>query len=135
MFADISAERWERCHDLKPESTNRSTPEEMTRLLQLIWTDRAGPPMACAFVREIMGQQVWPHRLRAGFPGNVKVSGKTGTLPFVRNEVGVVEYPDGGRYAVAIFTWDHAPRLMNPEGDRVIGTLARTLVDALRQNS
>jgi beta-lactamase class A len=132
VLSEVAPERWQRCRDLQPASTNASTPREMTRLLELIWKDEAGPPDACALVRRIMGQQVWPHRLRAGFPGSVKTSGKTGTLPFVRNEVGVVEYPDGGRYAVAVFTVAPSPSLQHPDADRVIGRAARLAVDALR---
>jgi beta-lactamase class A len=132
VFSDIAPERWQACHDLQAASTNRSTPREMVRLLEMVWKDEAGPPEACAFVRRIMGQQVWPHRLRAGFPGSVKTSGKTGTLPFVGNEVGVVEYPDGGRYAVAVFTVLDTPTLVQPDADRAIGRVARVAVDVLR---
>ena len=132
VLAELAPERWTTCRDLQPASTNASTPREMTRLLELVWKDEAGPPAACAFVRRIMGQQVWPHRLRAGFPGSVRTSGKTGTLPFVRNEVGVVEYPDGGRYAVAVFTVARSASLQQPDADRVIGRAARLAVDALR---
>ena len=134
VLSDIPASRWTGCDDLIAERTNRSTPREMTRLLELIWKDEAGPAEACALVRTVMGQQVWPHRLRAGFPGRVRTSGKTGTLPFIRNEVGVVEYPDGGRYAVAVFTVAHDSTLHHPDRDRLIGTLARLAVDQLRDD-
>lgn len=128
----IPAHRWVSCRDLDAPATNRSTPREITRLLELIWTDGAAPAEQCAFVRRIMSQQVWPHRLRSGFPGDVKVSGKTGTLPFVRNEVGMIEFRDGGRYAVAVFTVARVPDLTLPAADAVIGTAARIAVDALR---
>jgi beta-lactamase class A len=128
----IPAQRWTACRDLEATATNRSTPREITRLLELIWTDRAAPAEQCAFVRRIMSQQVWPHRLRSGFPGAVKVSAKTGTLPFIRNEVGLVEYRDGGRYAVAVFTVARVPDLSLPAADAVIGSAARIAVDALR---
>jgi len=133
LFASITPERWERCHDLNAESTNRSTPSDMTRLLDLLWKNEAASEDGCKFVREIMGQQVWPHRLRAGFPGSVKTSGKTGTLPFIRNEAGVIEYPDGGKYAVAVFTVAGDVRMEVPERDHVIGTLARIAVEELRR--
>jgi beta-lactamase class A len=132
VFSDIPLARWQACRDLQPAATNRSTPREITRLLELVWKDEAAPPQASAFVRRIMGQQVWPHRLRAGFPGSVKTSSKTGTLPFVRNEAGVVEYNDGGRYAVAVFTMAATPALLDPNADRAIGSIARLAVDALR---
>ncbi|MFI6478227.1 serine hydrolase [Nonomuraea sp. NPDC050663] len=120
------------CAVRDPERTTSGTPREMTTLLGLIWRDEAGPAEACAEVRTIMGNQVWPHRLASGFPDEVKVSGKTGTLWGVRNEVGVVEYPDGKRYAVAVFVRSGHFGFRDPEADRAIGRAAREAVDRLR---
>lgn len=122
-----------RLRALDPRRTSRSTPREMTRLLGLIWRDEAAPPAECAAMRRMFGLQVWPHRLSSGFPyDDVVVSGKTGTLPTIRNEVGVVEYPDGGRYAVAVFTRSPLPLAVLPQADAVIGTAARLAVEWLR---
>ncbi|MFI0410132.1 serine hydrolase [Actinomadura sp. 3N508] len=122
-----------RLRALDPARTSRSTPRDMTRLLSLIWRDEAAPPAACAAMRRLFGLQVWPHRLSSGFPyDDVVVSGKTGTLPTLRNEVGVVEYPDGGRYAVAVFTRSPLPVAVLPQADAVIGTAARIAVEHLR---
>ena len=118
---------------LDPTATSRSTPRQVTELLSQIWTDRAGSAEVCAQVRTTLGQQVWPHRLAAGFPEDpTKTSGKTGTLPRVRNECGVVEYDDGGRYAVAVFTRSTSTTQKNPAADAVIGAAARRAVDLLR---
>ncbi|MEU5880131.1 serine hydrolase [Spirillospora sp. NPDC047279] len=120
---------------LDPVLTSRSTPREMTRLMGLIWRDEAAPPDECAQMRRLFGLQVWPHRLSSGFPyDDVRVSGKTGTLPTIRNEVGVVEYPDGGTYAVAVFTRSLLPIAVLPQADAVIGTSARMAVEALRRS-
>ncbi|RMB85477.1 serine hydrolase [Streptomyces shenzhenensis] len=122
-----------RLRALDPARTNRSTPRDMTRLLGAVWRDEACTPEHGAAVRRLLGLQVWPHRLAAGFPfDDVHVAGKTGSLPTVRNEVGVVEYPDGGRYAVAVFTRTPNPAATLPAADAVIGTAARIAVDALR---
>ena len=132
---EITRERLAKLRALDPaRSLKVTTAREITRLLQLIWDDEAAPPEACAEARRILGQQVWPHRLASGFADldEVRTSGKTGTLPTVRNEVGVVEYPDGGRYAVAVFTRSHALTQKNASADAVIGTAARLAVDALR---
>ena len=134
-LAELVRERFADCRTLRPADTNRTTPREMTRLLQLLWTDRAGPAQACAECRRIMALQVWPHRLSSGFGDGVKVSGKTGTLPGIRNEVGVVEYPDGGRYAVAAFTLARSYAFQQPPVDASIGTAARTAVDFLRSGA
>lgn len=118
---------------LDPSTTNRATPREMTQLLTKIWRDEAGPPEAMAEVRHIMSLQVWPHRLEAGFEDGIAVSGKTGTLlGGVRNEVGVVEYPDGARYAVAVYLRSRRPESRQLATDLCIGTLARIAVDSLR---
>ncbi|HEX7304441.1 MAG TPA: serine hydrolase [Lentzea sp.] len=118
-----------------PERTTSSTPREITTLLDAIWTDHAASPEACGKVRSIMAQQVWPHRLGSGFPSDVRISAKTGTLPSVRNEAGVVDYPDGRRYAVAVFTRSQSLDLRQPAVDAVIGRAGRLAVDHLRSPS
>ncbi|KAB2344069.1 serine hydrolase [Actinomadura rudentiformis] len=123
-----------RLRALDPLTTSRSTPREMARLMGMIWRDEAAPPGECAQMRRLFGLQVWPHRLSSGFPyDDVRVSGKTGTLPTIRNEIGVVEYPDGGRYAVAVFTRSLLPTAVLPQADAVIGVSARLAVEALRR--
>lgn len=118
---------------LDPLATNRSTPREMTRLLAGIWRDEVASEQSCAELRRILSLQVWPHRLSAGFPyDDVLVAGKTGTLPRLRNEVGVIEYPDGGRYAVAVFTRSASTAFTLPAADAAIGTAARLAVEHLR---
>jgi beta-lactamase class A len=131
-FVDLDPELVARARALNPAQTNRTTPREMTELLSLIWTDRAGPPEACAEVRRIMALQVWPHRLTSGFPDGVSVAGKTGTLPGIRNEAGVITYPDGSSYAVAVFTVARSLASQQPAVDAAIGTAAKLAVDALR---
>ncbi|MFI6318047.1 serine hydrolase [Nonomuraea sp. NPDC050556] len=115
-----------------PARTTSGTPREITTLLSLIWRDEAGPAEACAEVRDIMSRQIWPHRLSSGFPDEVKVSAKTGTLWGVRNEAGVVEYPDGKRYAVAVFLHGDNLAFRIPEADAAIGKAARLAVGHLR---
>jgi beta-lactamase class A len=117
---------------LDASRTTSGTARETTALLDAIWRDRAGPPTACGQVRAMMADQIWPHRLSAGFPDAVRIAGKTGTLPSIRNEVGVVEYPDGGRYAVAVFTRAHRLDVRAPAIDAAIGIAARLAVDRLR---
>jgi beta-lactamase class A len=128
----IPPEILRRCRALDPARTTRTTAREIATLLRLIADDQAGPAGACAEIRRIMALQIWPHRLRSGFPDGVRIWAKTGTLPGVRNEAGVIEYPDGGRYAVAVFTRSDSFAETNPPVDRVIGEAAATAVRALR---
>ncbi|EOD63989.1 serine hydrolase [Amycolatopsis vancoresmycina] len=112
---------------LDPLRTSATTPREMTTLLSAIWADDVGAP-----VREWMSAQVSWHRLTAGFPPEVAVAGKTGTMPGIRNEIGVATYPDGAAYAVAVFTAGGAETLRRPDIDRAIGAAARAAVGQLR---
>jgi beta-lactamase class A len=119
---------------LDPAYANAATPRDTTALLAAIWSDRAGPPQACAFVREVMGEQVSTQRLASGFGPEVAVAGKTGTLPGVRNEAGVVALPDGRRVAVAVFTRCGSLADRNPAVDAAIGDTARMAVEALLES-
>lgn len=117
---------------LDPARTTSSTPREIGRLLEAIWTDAAATPDACRTVRDVMARQIWPHRLSSGFPADVAVAAKTGTLPSVRNECGVVTYPDGRQYAVAVFTRSHDLAERQPLVDAAIGAAGRIAVEHLR---
>ncbi|MGH2758975.1 MAG: serine hydrolase [Actinomycetota bacterium] len=132
LLSEIDPEALARWRTIDPQRTTRSTPEETTRLLSLIWRDEAGDAVACAEARRIMYLQVWPHRLTAGFPDGVRLGAKTGTLPGIRNEAGVAEYPDGKRYAVAVFTRSQVFADRRPEVDAAIGKAAYLAVEALR---
>ncbi|MEV6830748.1 serine hydrolase [Amycolatopsis sp. NPDC051102] len=112
---------------LDPLRTSATTPREMTTLLSAIWAGDVGAP-----IREWMSAQVSWHRLAAGFPPEVAVAGKTGTMPGIRNEIGVATYPDGAAYAVAVFTVGGAETLRRPDIDHAIGAAARAAVDQLR---
>jgi beta-lactamase class A len=53
----------------------------------------------------------------------------------VRNECGVVTYPDGRQYAVAVFTRSRVLDDRQPQVDASIGTAARLAVEHLRDLS
>ncbi|MFI6689817.1 serine hydrolase [Streptomyces sp. NPDC050485] len=118
---------------LDPTRTNRSTPKEIATLLAAIWRDEVCGGAWGEELRAVLGVQTWSHRLASGFPfDDVRVCGKTGTLPTLRHEAGVIEYPDGGRYAVAVFTRAASTAATLPAADAAIGRAARIAVDALR---
>jgi beta-lactamase class A len=119
---------------LDPAHSSSATPRELTALLAAIWRDEAASPESCAQMRRMLGLQVWPHRLASGFPyDDVRVSGKTGSLITMRHEIGVVEYPDGGRYAVAVLTRTTLATPTQPLADAAIGTVARLAIEHLRE--
>lgn len=126
--------RYREAPALKGPGSIRTTARDMAALMRLIWTDQAGPAAACARVRWIMAHQLTKNRLAAGFAPPAKVSAKSGGLVGVlRNEVGVVEYPGAGAYAMAVFTQSTSPGT-DREINAAIGSAAalavRTLIGA-----
>jgi beta-lactamase class A len=117
---------------LTPSRTTRTSPRDMATLLRLIWSDSAGPPQACQRVRQLMSQQLTKHRLAAAFPPPARVAAKSGSLVgFVRNEIGVIEYPDGRGYAAAVFTRAHRPWQNDVAINSAIGAAAAAAVTTL----
>jgi beta-lactamase class A len=121
--------------ELDPSYGSSTTAADSTRLLALLWRGELASATGTAFARRALAGQVWPHRMRSGFPGAAAVAGKTGTIGAVRNEIGVVTYPGEHPVAVAVFT--HAARSDAgvPRADAAIGAAARAAVNALRAPS
>ncbi|HEY9408517.1 MAG TPA: serine hydrolase [Jiangellaceae bacterium] len=114
-------------------ASNVGTCRDLTRLLDAVWRDRAASPEQCAFMRGVLAQQVWTQRLAAGFPfDDVVVAGKTGTFVTLRHEAGVVAYPNGELFAVAVLTRTTRARLVLPAVDAAIARAAKLAVAALR---
>jgi beta-lactamase class A len=132
---DEIQERLERSAALDPTRGSRTTAADTVRLLQAIWTDTAATPTACAPVRWAMGQQLTRHRIASGFGPHVTIAAKSGGLMgIVRNEAGVVSFPDGQQYAIAVFTRRALGATTDPAHiDAGIGQIARTLIDDLRR--
>jgi beta-lactamase class A len=126
-------ERLKQCRALDPAQATRTTPCDMACLLGSIWRDEAAPAAACAEVRRLMGQQT-SYRLATGFPPEIAVQAKSGSLlGRVRNEIGVGTYPDGHRYAVAVFTRSHRRAARQPAIDQAIGAVPALAVAQLRR--
>ncbi|MGW1802966.1 serine hydrolase [Streptomyces sp. NPDC001984] len=121
---------------LRPGRITSATAGQMATLLRLIWRDEAGPGDACRAVRTILGQQRLTRKIAAGFSDEVRVAAKSGTVPgCASNEAGVVQFPDGSRFAVAVFTRPAGPGPRTPQADSVIGATARLAVEHLRRHS
>lgn len=117
---------------LDPAQGTHTTARDMVRLLRLIWTDQAGPAAACDRVRAVMYRQLTRHRIASAFRPPVRVAAKTGSLlGLIRNEIGVISYPDGQHYAAAVFTRSR-PGADDPAINRAIGTAAAHAVATVR---
>lgn len=83
-----------------PMRTNISTPADLTAFLDRIWN---GPEPTRGDMRHWMGRQLTGGRLTLLAPSGVQAFGRSGTLPGWLNEIGVLEWPDGRRHALAVF--------------------------------
>ncbi|MEV0294109.1 serine hydrolase [Nocardia sp. NPDC050710] len=117
-----------------PSYASATTPEEMTRFLDAVWTGAVLSAEQTEFVRTVMRKQAWQHRIASAFPhSGVSVAGKTGTIGVIRNEVAVVEFPGEYPVAVAVFTRAARADPMLPVVDAAIGEAARIAVTELRR--
>ena len=119
-----------------PAYVSHSTPRALCQLMRAIWTDTASDPRQCAFMREVLGQQIWPHRIASGFPtSSTAVAGKTGTIGRIRAEPAVVQ-PDGEPpVVVCVVTRAARADAVLPVVDASIGRIARILVNEARTDA
>ncbi len=117
-----------------PARASTSTARDLTTLLSLMWVGDIAPGANGDVVRDAMRQQVFRHRIAAGFPhDDVLVAGKTGSLGLLRHEVGVVEFPGEIPVGVAVLTRAARPERHLPVVDHAIGEVARVAAQRLRR--
>jgi beta-lactamase class A len=115
-----------------PVCASASLPRELTRLLSLLWRDEAARPESCAILRTFLADQALRPRIAAGFSdGGWLTATKSGTLPGIRNDIGVVEARSGRRFAIAVCLREDPARSVAPEADTLLGRVARMAVDDL----
>lgn len=86
-----------------------TTPDEMARLLELVALGEAAGRDSCDAILTVMGKcQTGQYRIPKYLPGSmVKMQRKTGSLPGIRNDVGVITLKKPWqRYVLSCFTMD-----------------------------
>jgi beta-lactamase class A len=111
---------------------NAASARDLTRLLGLIWADRACSPAGCASLRDSLLRPMAPGRIARGLASrDLRIANKTGSQLTLRHDVAWVGFPDGRSYAVAVLT--RARRLGEEDShDDAVGALARQAIQALR---
>jgi beta-lactamase class A len=112
-----------------------TTARELATLYRMIWLDQAGPAQACAALRAAAGHQELT-RLALGFDDSagVSVAGKGGRIPgIILTDAGVITFPDGHRYAVAVFTRAHRAFDGELASYQLIGSIAATAIARLQR--
>lgn len=108
-----------------------ATPDGMVRLLVAFAKRKDGlTPSSHDLLLRFMTNSHNPVRLASALPSGVVVAHKTGTMPGVFNDVGIVTSADGKHHiAIAIFT--KKPATQNEDvALRVVGQIARAVYDA-----
>ena len=93
------------------EENDVTTPNEMLRLLEMIVEGEAASRESCDAILETISRcQTGGYRISKYLPGEkAEVANKTGSLPGIRNDVGVVTLLDRGeRYILSCFTKEAA---------------------------
>lgn len=119
---------------IDPARVSSGTTRSLAQLLAGIHhrADLGSPPDQD--VVGLLSHQLVRNRLASGFPAtDVDVRGKTGTMLALHHEAGIVTYPDGHAYAVAILTRSHTLDIHH-RLDHAIGEAARTAVQHLRRH-
>jgi len=112
------------------EENNVTTPKEMLRLLEMISEGEAASRESCDAILETMGRcQTGGYRIPKHLPQGAEVAHKTGSLPGIRNDAGIVAIPDGGgRYVISCFTKEAAD---NYAAEEAVAWVSKEVYDHL----
>lgn len=98
---------------------NVGTPRDMTRLLSLIFNGEVVDRAACDEMLAILLKQQLNDRLPRFLPPGTPFAHKTGTLPGIRNDSGILYAGDASHVAVTVFsTWDDQAVVDDPVAER-----------------
>jgi len=111
------------------EENDVTTPNEMLRLLELIVNGKAASRHSCDAILETMRRcQTGDYRISKYLPRvGVDVAHKTGSLPGIRNDAGIVTLLDSGdRYILSCFT---KKAVDNFEAEETIAQVSTSVYD------
>lgn len=122
----------------KGPENNVSTPADMTKLLELIYTGRAAGRDKTNEMLRILLKQTLNDRLPRFLPAGTRVAHKTGTLSGFRNDAGIIYVDERQHVAVTVFSqWDSKAVKGDPAAERqrtfdidsAFGHIARAIFD------
>lgn len=94
------------CYSLGPDN-DVGTPAALTELLARIWRGEAVSRSACDAMLDILLKQQLNDRLPRYLPPGTPCAHKTGTLPGIRNDSGIIYGNENSHVAVTVFSrWD-----------------------------
>ena len=126
------------CYSLGPDN-DVGTPAALTELLARIWRGEIISRTACDAMLEILLKQQLNDRLPRYLPPGTPCAHKTGTLPGIRNDSGIIYASENAHVAVTVFSlWDDEAVSDDPIArseqpiaiDAAFGHIGRFLYDA-----
>ncbi len=126
------------CYSLGPDN-DVGTPAALTELLARIWRGEIISRAACDAMLEILLKQQLNDRLPRYLPPGTPCAHKTGTLPGIRNDSGIIYASENAHVAVTVFSrWDDEAVSDDPIArseqpiaiDAAFGHIGRLLYDA-----
>ena len=125
-------------YSLDPDN-DTGTPSALTELLARIWRGEVLSRAACDAMLEILLKQQLNDRLPRYLPPGTPCAHKTGTLPGIRNDSGIIYVNENSHVAVTVFSrWDDEAVSDDPIArseqpiaiDAAFGRIGRLLYDA-----
>lgn len=107
------------------EPENYTSAGDLVNLLTAIALDRAASPARCAEMRALLALQQDRDRLARRLPAGISFGGKSGSLPGLIHDCGLIGTP-AGTLAIAVLTWGIADPYAAEE---TIGRIALAMVD------
>ncbi|MYH63743.1 MAG: serine hydrolase [Caldilineaceae bacterium SB0675_bin_29] len=129
-------------YSLGPDN-DTGTPAALTELLARIWRGEAVNRAACDAMLEILLKQQLNDRLPRYLPPGTPCAHKTGTLPGIRNDSGIIYAGDNSHVAVTVFSrWDDEAVSDDPIAskeqpiaiDAAFGRIGRLLYDTFSES-
>ncbi len=110
-----------------------TTPNEMARLLELIYRGKAAGPAGCEKLQRILSHQYWDDWIGASVPPGVAVASKSGAISRSRSDTAIVYAPIP--YIVTIYTDSQKDRrwVVANEGDAAIRKMASLIWNRLQK--
>ena len=137
-LATAPRNRTGRSYSLGPDN-DVGTPAALTELVARIWRGETVSRAACDAMLEILLKQQLNDRLPRYLPPGTPCAHKTGTLPGIRNDSGIIYANENSHVAVTVFSrWDDEAAADDPIADKetpiaidsAFGRIGRLLYDA-----
>jgi beta-lactamase class A len=107
---------------------NRTTPSNMTRLLELIATDQIVNPQVSGDIRSLLSRNTDRSKLVRLLPPDAQIAHKSGWYEGVANDVGIVTVDRVPvRWAISVFT-ENVPDAET--GNQIVAAISRAVYDA-----